>query len=526
MDNTQLYVLVLDDDPDDARILQRHLNKIDEWAIQFQHCEQLEETLASIARRSPDLLFVDYLLGGETGLQAVTEIRNKGFTGPIVFLTGEGDEHVAAKAFKSGADDYLTKDVVSARSLRQAICNVQEAGRLKNATSERNRELEQEKLVSVQRTDGVFSSYHTLSQELKNPLTSASTYLGLVLDGQPGALNEEQAGHLKIVKQSHDQMLRLINDLLDATRLQTGNMSIKQDQTSMAALTKKALGSVSGFAKRKGIRLALAAGPHLPDVSIDASRIRQVMTNLLTNAIKFTPKGGKVEVTLRRSSEDWGWLEVQVKDTGNGIRLEDIDRIFDQFYQVDSGESQSQGGLGVGLSIARQLVELHGGKLTVLSSRGNGSTFTFSLPAVEVELQLPPTSPVKASGKPAANAKKILVVDSDELVRTGLALQLESAGYAVATAFDSATGVMAASKQHPDLLLLDVSSQTCSGFMVAEQIKSFSSMANVPIIFLTAQDDPALVERAEELGAYAYLSKPCASKQLLSNVRGALGQSD
>jgi signal transduction histidine kinase len=221
--------------------------------------------------------------------------------------------------------------------------------------------------------------YHTLSHELKTPLTSAREFVSIVIDGLAGPLNKTQLEYLGMAKESCDQLRRYINDLLDVTRLETGKMSIEFRALPLAALVERVVEMLAPAAAGKGVSLGCDCQPDLPAVPIDKQRILQVLINLTTNAIKFTPADGHIRLSLREAPADPECLQVDVHDTGRGVPKDQLDVIFNRRYQANHNARSvdSREGLGLGLYICQELVELHGGRIWVESEIGKGSTFSF-----------------------------------------------------------------------------------------------------------------------------------------------------
>lgn len=202
----------------------------------------------------------------------------------------------------------------------------------------------------------------------------------MVLDGMAGSLNDKQRRFLEIARENCSQMCIHVNDLLDVTRLQTSKFAIHLRPFPMAKLVQGIVASMSSVAKDKGIRLELVIESDLPDVLIDEKRITQVLNNLLSNALKFTPEGGEITVGVADNPLALEFILVSVRDTGRGIEPDKLPHIFDRLYQVKSSDWMTHQGLGLGLYICRELVRLHGGEISVQSDPGKGSTFSFSLP--------------------------------------------------------------------------------------------------------------------------------------------------
>jgi len=245
-------------------------------------------------------------------------------------------------------------------------------------------QLEQTNRELVMRNQEAQYFYHTLSHELKTPLTSAHEFVSIVMDGLAGAVNETQLNYLRIAKESCTQLSVYINDLLDATRLETGKLHIELKPASVEAVVQRAITMIQPEAAAKKIHLSAELDGNLPNAVVDKSRILQILTNLLNNAVKFTPEGGSIVVKLGPDPKRPDHVRISVADTGCGIPKDQIERIFERLYQVKAGDITSQGGIGLGLYLCRELVFLHGGNIWVESELGKGSTFSFVIPKQSV----------------------------------------------------------------------------------------------------------------------------------------------
>lgn len=230
-----------------------------------------------------------------------------------------------------------------------------------------------------------------VSHELRSPLTAIYQFVTILRDGLAGELNPEQSKHLDIVFRNTNQLRAMIGDLLEVTRAGTGRLSIQAKPTSVADLIDETINTLSALAAAKGISVSTEAPGHLPLVHADPQRVRQILRNLIENAIKFTPDNGTITVKAQRAeTETEGFVAVVVTDTGCGISQEECDKIFDRLYQAKHTIETSRRGLGLGLYICRELVSLHGGRIWVESRLGYGSTFVFTLPICSLENLLTP----------------------------------------------------------------------------------------------------------------------------------------
>lgn len=216
-----------------------------------------------------------------------------------------------------------------------------------------------------------------VSHELRSPLAAIQKNLLVILDQTAGAINENQKEFLSLARDNVERLTRLVNDILDISKIEAGKMELRKTRLDLADLVRKSTASFSGWFNEKGIRPVFEIPDRPVEAEVDGDKITQVMNNLLSNALKFTPARGEIKVTLRSAGAA---AEVSVSDTGAGIEQKDIHRIFNKFEQVSSSHPNGHNGTGLGLPIAKEIIEKHGGKIQVCSAPGSGSTFTFTLP--------------------------------------------------------------------------------------------------------------------------------------------------
>jgi signal transduction histidine kinase len=292
------------------------------------------------------------------------------------------------------ADAFILDGIKRAMSARMHMATVEEANR---ELTEKNRRLAQA-VERLQEADRVKSNFlATVSHELRTPLTSVIGYSEMLLEGIAGPLNDEQREYVRTVMEKGDQLLQLITGILDISRMEAGEMRIDKQPVDLDEVVSVALSTIAPHARRKRLSLHCTVPPGLPLVFGDRDKIRQVLLNLLGNAVKFTPEGGKIEVSaevasLKReaaigeasgmpvSSIDSRGVRVFVRDSGIGVPAEHHKRVFDPFFQVDNSSTREYGGTGLGLSIVKRLIEAHGGQAWVDSEPGKGSTFSFTIP--------------------------------------------------------------------------------------------------------------------------------------------------
>jgi signal transduction histidine kinase len=234
------------------------------------------------------------------------------------------------------------------------------------------------------RNKQIESFHHTLSHELRTPLAAVREFVSLVLDGIAGDTTEDQDRYLEIACESCDQIGMLLDDILDASRLDTGKLRINPSPNSISPVVDRVIAGMESRAEAAGVVLRTFVSDDVPQVTVDEARLAQVMGNLISNAVKFTQPGGTVEVHTHATGHS-DMLTIEVRDKGCGIPPEHASHIFERLYQVPGAAPRDGGGLGLGLAICKQIVELHGGKMSVTSEPGVGSSFFFTLPITQRE---------------------------------------------------------------------------------------------------------------------------------------------
>jgi len=366
------------------------------------------------------------------------------------------------------------------------------------------------KEVEADRAKSEFVS--NVSHELRTPMTAIKGYTDLLYAGAVGSINDEQAQFLGVIKNNADRLTALINDLLDISRVETGRVRFEPRSLQIGDVVSDVANALAIQAEAKHQTLTYEVVGGMPDIMGDRDRLNQVLTNLVGNAIRYTPEGREIEVRVYPVE---GAVRVDVRDTGIGIAPEDLGRIFERFYRADHPMVQEVGGTGLGLSIVKMFVEMHGGRVWVESELDRGSTFTFVLPvpvqAEEEGRRVPP--------RLMARTRTILVVDDDPDIANLVKIQLEGSGYRVFVLGRGRSVVARAEEGRPDLIILDLILPDLEGLDVLRALKENITTADIPVIVLTiAQDDGT----ARRLGAVDYLTKPVGGRDLLRSVEKAL----
>jgi signal transduction histidine kinase/DNA-binding NarL/FixJ family response regulator len=347
-----------------------------------------------------------------------------------------------------------------------------------------------------------------VAHDLRNPLMAISMYAHVLHEG---GLTPPQAEWVDVVLRNTERMNRLIQDLLDVSALEAGRLRVQPVPCAAGPLTAEALQLLEPQARAAGVRLSRVTSP-VPPVRADRERVLQVLSNLLGNAVKFTPAGGAVELAVESRGAE---VVFTVRDEGPGIAAEDVPRVFDRFWQ---GAGTRRGGAGLGLAIARGIVESHGGRIWVESVPGAGSTFSFTLPvswapAAVAAQDAPADEPVEAGA-----AVRVLLVDDHPSIRRGLReLLRHTPGLAVAGEAESADEAVArAAELSPDVVLMDLN---LPGGGLDATRRILGTCPSTPVMILTAEPDDGSVRAALQAGARGYLRKSTDPVSLLGALR-------
>jgi phosphoserine phosphatase RsbU/P len=372
-------VLLIEDNPGDADLVRLRLtegkNHVDVSCV-----NRLSDGLASIENTPPTVVLLDLNLPDSHGSETFRKILDKAPGVPVVILSGQDDEVLAMKAIHQGVQDYLIKGDLTSRSLERSMrYAVERQSLLRSLEMSRKQQIE---------FKNQFLSH--VSHELRTPLTCIHQYASLLFDGLSGAISPEQRDHLQVILKSVNQLHAMIRDLLEATRAESGKLRIEPRCLALVDLVRQAIAMVRPMAVESRITVELEADPHIPLIYADPDRVLEILINLIDNAVKFTPLEGSVNVKLSQQETDPEFIYITVSDTGRGISAEALPLIFERLYQDPESVDGNRSGLGLGLYIARELVNLHGGRIWVASQPDQGTTFTFNLPVYSLAKLLAP----------------------------------------------------------------------------------------------------------------------------------------
>ncbi|HYV56910.1 MAG TPA: ATP-binding protein [Candidatus Nitrosopolaris sp.] len=521
-------VLLVEDNPEMSRFLVRCLTPDYRVATALDGRQGLERAI----ELRPDLILTDVMLPVMGGDTLVRELRAHPELGgiPIVVLTAKADDELRVRLLREGAQDFLTKPF-AVEELRARVANLVMLKRtrdvLQGALSSQSRDLATlaDQLAAASRSKDEFLA--VLSHELRTPLTPILSWSFLLREGQLSA--EEQERALRAIERNAKLQGRIVEDLLDVSRAITGKLRLNLQPIALDPVIQAASDAVRAAAEAKGIRLETDLRPEVGLISGDPERLQQVVWNLLANAIKFTPPGGRVTVRLEHVDES---ARLAVTDNGAGIEPAVLPRLFERFWQADSTTTRTQGGLGLGLAVVRHLVELHGGTVHAESAgQGRGATFTVTLPLLPAERpvdDLPPHLPIAENlprWTPTFRGLKVLVVDDDEDTCETVGAVLRRTGAEVRTCLSASQALTAMDTWVPDLLLSDIGMPGEDGYSLIRKIRARPTAAGgrMLAVALTAYGSQDDRRKALSAGFQVHVGKPIEPTQLVRVVASVTG---
>ena len=326
-----------------------------------------------------------------------------------------------------------------------------------------------------------------VSHELRTPLTSIRGSVQLVLDDVRSVPDEEHRGLLQIALNNCERLVRIINDILDVSKIESGHLTLRKKAVNVADLVRQSIDVVAGPARSAGVALEWSVPADIHPVMVDPDRIVQALVNLLSNAVKFAPSGTMVSVSVTGTPQ---LVTVTVADQGEGIAPENLNRLFRKFEQVDSSSSRRKGGTGLGLAITKALVEQHGGRIVVDSELQKGTRFSFTLPAATAE-EASSIAPVvvDADGSARLVVRRVLIVDDDDDFRSLMKTQLNHAGYDVLDARDAESAIQIARTARPDVITVDLLMPGIDGIGFIDRLRREDGLANIPVVVVSGVSD-------------------------------------
>jgi signal transduction histidine kinase len=543
-----LRVLLVDADEDAVALVRGQIAGMAP-SVDMERAPSFGVGLEQMTSHHYDVHLVASRLGTRTGVELLRAYRKSGGDGPVILIADKPERAEDLAALESGASNYLVRDRLDATLLERSIRYAVEASRraaslrrvrdeLETRVSERTDALEtmNEALAAEvaerraaeralreadRRKDAFFA---TLAHELRNPLAPlsfATEILSRTSDTPEEQARRERA--LRVIERQVAHMVRLIDDLLDLSRITHGKLDLRRERVSLAAVIESALETAGPLLHGRGQSFELVVPKTPVLLHVDAMRLAQILSNLLSNAAKFTEPGGRIRLEAVRDGED---VVVSVVDSGIGIPAAHLAHVFTMFGQGHRAQKAVFGGLGIGLALAKSLAELHGGTMTAASEgEGKGSVFTLRIKCV-VQAPAHPLA-AQAPSNASPSPRRILVVDDNVEAALTLAELLALEGHETHVAHDGPSAVDAARRLRPDVAILDIGLPGFDGLEVARRLRAEPELGELLLVALSGWVQPDDQARSREAGFDHHLAKPIRLKSLelvLLEARGGRGR--
>jgi PAS domain S-box-containing protein len=463
---------------------------------------------------------------------------------PVLSLRGQWrGEVIATRKDGSNFDEEVT---LSLLANGQIICISRDITDRKQAAEQLHQtnqrlELTNEELHRATRLKDEFLA--TMSHELRTPLNAILGMSEVLQEELFGSLNAQQLNSITTIEQSGEHLLSLINDILDVSKISAGKLELNITKVSLTELCKSSLMFIKQQAFEKQIQLHTQLPIDLESVFVDERRLRQVLINLLNNAVKFTNQGGVVTLSVSVRAElltdhptaDCG-LRFSISDTGIGISRDDLPKLFQPFIQLDSNLNRKYNGTGLGLMLVKQLVELHGGSVTIDSTVGEGSCFTVLLPQPDLVMSatdlIPSSNAIDSSvlvkavpdrlASAIPRAQRILLVEDNAVNINTFSSYLNAKGYQLILAYNGREALTLTASELPDLILMDIQMPDMDGLVAIDRLRQQPQYDQIPIIALTALATAGDRDKCLAVGANRYLTKPVKLRELHQTIQECL----
>jgi signal transduction histidine kinase/DNA-binding LytR/AlgR family response regulator len=507
-----LRLLVVEDSEDDYEILIMELRR-GGYAL-TSTCVRDADELGRALHEPWDLMTTDWLMPGFGGQQALQMLTDRQLDLPCIVISGTPNEEAAVEALRAGALDFLSKDK-PLRFVPAVERALREAAERRQVDTIRARaielELQNRRIQEANRLKSEFLA--NMSHELRTPLNAIIGFAELLHDGHVPPDSSQHKEFLGDILTSGRHLLQLINDVLDLAKVEAGKLDFRPEAIDVTRPIEEVVAVTRTTAASKHITVVVDVDPSVGTVTLDPARFKQVAYNYLSNALKFTPEGGRVTVRVRPDGDHAFRLEVE--DTGMGIEAADLGRLFVEFQQLDGSAGKRHQGTGLGLALTRRLVEAQGGSVGVRSAPGEGSVFHATLPRVTTAGEAP-VLPRSRNGR--AGARCVLVVEDEPRDREVIVSALTEAGYAVEIAASAAAAIDRCRERTFDAVTLDLVLPDMGGFDLLHALRAEPHMRDVPVVVVSVVPDAKLVAG---FAVNDVLRKPLDPPALLSALQRA-----
>jgi signal transduction histidine kinase len=524
MERDKANILIVDDLPEKLLVFETILGSLGENVVMVRSGS---EALAEVLRREFAVILLDVNMPDIDGLETADYIRRykKSAHTPIIFITAYADEMQTAKGYSLGAVDYILSPI-QPEILRSKVKVFVELYKLQQQAR-----IMAEERVALERAETARRSAEEsnrlkdefiamLSHELRNPLAPIRTAVDVIRRLAPREpklavatdMIERQVGHL----------VRLVDELLDMARIGRGRITLKKDHLELERVVMHGLEPVRQVieARQQSLTVSMPSAPVW--ISGDFVRLGQVVTNLVNNAAKYTPEGGHIEV---QATADRGQALIVVRDTGVGIEPQLLPRIFELFVQGQRSLDRSEGGMGIGLALARQLVELHQGRIEACSDgSGKGAVFTVSLPCIN-QVERVEAAPAVNMSAPSPG-RRILIVDDNADAAESMAMLLQLSGHETRVITEAAKVISACTEFTPHVGILDIGLPTIDGYQLARELRRRQGKPDLTLIAVTGYGQTHDRERALEAGFDHHFVKPVDPDKLEAAIRAIHSKGD
>jgi signal transduction histidine kinase len=373
----KIKLLLVEDDEDDFILTRDLLNEIYSDNLELEWVKDYDKAVERLLSNEHDVCLLDYRLGSHNGIELLRQAREQGSNCPSILLTGQADLEIDFEAMRAGASDYLIKGELHPALLERAIRYGRERRRIEEERLQLVREQQaREAAEAANRAKDDFLAM--VSHELRSPLNAILGWTRILRSSNVDEETVERA--LETIERSAKSQAQMIEDLLDVSRVINGNLRLNQIEVNLSNIIKRVLEATHPAAEAKQIQIHTEYDETMGVVIGDPDRLQQIFANLLSNAVKFTPEAGTITIEMKQAEP---YAQVTIMDTGIGISADFLPQVFERYRQGRNEHKRKHKGLGLGLAIARQLVEMHNGRITVHSDgEGLGAIFTVSLPLV------------------------------------------------------------------------------------------------------------------------------------------------